>query len=466
MTHKGVVLKKILLIPALAVLVAASALGGTGAIATAAAVHLHIDKNDPDCSDAGPGTRATPLCSINAGTSRAIAGQTIHIAAGAYRERVMFGHSGTAGHPIVLAAANGVVLSSSSTGIELSGRRWITIRGIAVKGTVSYGIDVRSGSHITIKDVRVSGSGSPISGRTRSGIHFGGTDSLITRVVSHHNTDAGIFLGSAATAVAVRHSTAFANARGYVRAAPGIDIRGVGNDITGNIVHDNEDSGIQVYAGANSNLVAANAVYDNGDHGIDVLRSRNTLIVSNTVVGNMTAGINVEGDSIDTTLANNISVDNALTNTFGQKGNICVDMTSVSGTTVDYDIVFLGSPGTVVKWNGTAYRSIVDLAAETGQESHGLQAEPLWMSSTPGDFAWLRARRPSTAPTPMLLGTHGETSSFRSGWTIPIRRTPARGPVITTTAVPTSSSLGRPPSPPRRLRSRSSTSGAIRLAGT
>jgi hypothetical protein len=55
---------------------------------------------------------------------------------------VTFGHSGSAGNPIVLAGAPGVTLASSSTGVEMSGRRWITIRGIVVKGTDSYGIEV------------------------------------------------------------------------------------------------------------------------------------------------------------------------------------------------------------------------------------------------------------------------------------------------------------------------------------
>lgn len=354
--------------------------------AQGAPIHLFVDRNDRGCTDAGHGSRGEPFCSINAATSRAVAGQRIHVAPGAYRGRVTFGHSGSAGTPIVLAAMPGVTLTSSSTGVDLIGRSWITIRGIVVKGTGSYGIDVRSGSHITIRNVRVTDAGSPSSGGTRSGIYFGGTDSLITRVTSDHNSDAGIFLASVAARVVVKKSIAFANARGHVRAAPGIDVRGVSNVIRANILHHNEDSGIQLYNGANATLVAANVVYDNGDHGIDVLHSKDATIVSNTVVGNVTSGINVEGGSTNTAIVNNISVDNALSNPVGQKGNICVDRDSVHGTTVDYDVLFLSSPGTMAKWNGTSYDSLADLAEATGQESHGLQEEPRWVAPGQGDF--------------------------------------------------------------------------------
>jgi parallel beta-helix repeat protein len=300
---------------------------------------------------------------------------------------VTFGHSGSAGNPIILAgAAPGVTLTSSSTGIDLSGRRWITIRGIVVKGTGSYGIVARSGSHITIRNMRVTDAGSPSPGETRSGISFGGTHSLITGVTSDHNSDAGIYLRSGAARVVVRQSIAFANARGHVRAAPGIDVRGVGNVIRGNILHDNEDSGIQLYNGANGTLVAANVVYDNGDHGIDILDSKAATVVSNTVVRNFTSGINVEGGSTNTTVVNNISVDNALSNPVGQKGNISVDRDSILGTDVDYDVLFLSAPGTMAKWSGRSYDSLADFAGATGQEAHGLQEQPRWVRPAQGNF--------------------------------------------------------------------------------
>src|SRR5207253_1381695 len=111
---------------------------------------------------------------------------------------------------------------------------------------------------------------------------------------------------------------------------PGIDIRGSGNTVSKNLVYQNEDSGMQFYNGANNNVAIDNVAWGNGDHGIDNLSSTSTTIVSNTVYLNTTAGINVEATSTGATIRNNISMDNALSNSFGQKGNIRVDANSTS----------------------------------------------------------------------------------------------------------------------------------------
>ena len=133
-----------------------------------------------------------------------------------------------------------------------------------------------------------------------------------------------------------------------MRAAPGIDVRSGGNTLIGNVVHDNEDSGIQIFgSGGNpspNNLVVNNLCYDNGDHGIDVSSAGSQRIIGNDVYRNATSGINVEGPSGGTTLSNNISVDNAIGST-GTKGNIRVDPASVAGTTLDYDLVYLEHAG-------------------------------------------------------------------------------------------------------------------------
>ena len=92
-----------------------------------------------------------------------------------------------------------------------------------------------------------------------------------------------------------------------------------GNTIIKNVVHDNEDSGIQFYPGGNNNVAADNLSYHNmgittvqlancdhpttgntsdcftGDHGIDDLAVTGNQITGNTVYANTTAGINVEG---------------------------------------------------------------------------------------------------------------------------------------------------------------------------
>ena len=67
-----------------------------------------------------------------------------------------------------------------------------------------------------------------------------------------------------------------------------------------------------------------NLVYDNGDHGLDCLGSAGDRVIGNTVVGNATAGINVEGGCSGAVVADNISVDNAIGST-RTIGNIRLD---------------------------------------------------------------------------------------------------------------------------------------------
>ena len=133
--------------------------------------------------------------------------------------------------------------------------------------------------------------------------------------------------------------------------------------------------------------------YANGDHGIDVLNSTNTVVVSNSVYGNVTSGINVEGcaakPSTGATLRNNISVDSGLSSTT-TKGDIRVDVNSTPGTTLDYDETYLSSPGTMVTWGSKQYTTLSALATATGQETHGLDnqngGDPQWVSPSTGDF--------------------------------------------------------------------------------
>ena len=98
-----------------------------------------------------------------------------------------------------------------------------------------------------------------------------------------------------------------------------------------------------------------NLVYGNGDHGIDVYVSAGARVVANTVDRNTTAGINVEGGSSQALIENNIAVDNSVDSP-RSKGNIRVDLNSVEGTRMDFDLLYmttpslLGKPSYLVVW--------------------------------------------------------------------------------------------------------------------
>ena len=335
---------------------------GTG-LPAAATVH-HVDKNHPACSDEGRDTAAVPLCSIGAGASRAGPGDTVRVASGIYLERVKVQRSGTEENPIVIEAADeaDVVVSGAENGFYVVDASWIVIRGFTVTNTTSYGVYLKDSSHIAVEYNRVTRAGRRKQGETRGGIYLKATtDSEIRGNTTIHNSDAGIYLSQGTTGITVINNVAKYNARAYEQAAPGIDVRTGGNRIVGNISHHNEGSGIQLRSYSSGepspdNLVTDNVCYDNGENGIHVLDAPGTRIIGNTVFNNATAGINVEGNSSGATLANNISMDNAVGSST-TLGNIRVDGRSAPDTTLDYNIYFLSRPGITISWRGKKYPS-------------------------------------------------------------------------------------------------------------
>jgi hypothetical protein len=173
-------------------------------------------------------------------------------------------------------------------------------------------------------------------------------------------------------------------------------------------VYDNEDSGIQFYNGAANNVAVNNLAYNNGDHGIDALSSTGNAIVSNSIHGNFTSGITLVTGSTGSVVRNNIVADNGTT----KRGDLWVDTASSSGTSLDYDLVNQSGPGTLITWGGTKYSTVSAFTTATGNESHGLQADPNWANPGNADFHL-------TAGSPAIdsadSGTPQETSSDMAG---------------------------------------------------
>jgi len=367
----------------------ATLLGATSAPALGADSTLYVDGSSASCSNSGSGTAAQPFCTISAAVPHAGAGQTVQVAGGTYTEDVKVSSSGSPGAPIAFTAAPGaaVTLTGKTDGFTLTNASWVTVNGFQVTRTTSYGINVTGGSHVTISANHVTFSGQPVQGQIAAGIRLSGvTSSLVSGNDSDRNSDYGIMLVGGSTGVEVRGNTTYANSRVYERATAGIRIyQSPGNIVDRNITHDNQDSGIECYPGANNTLVYDNVSYDNGDHGIDNLTATGEVIVGNTVYGNVTAGINVEGGSTGATIADNISVDNGIGSP-RTHSDIRVEQGSTAGTTMDYDLVHLTTPDTLLIWSSVSYKSLSAFQAASGQEAHGIDADPRWSAPGAGDF--------------------------------------------------------------------------------
>lgn len=372
-------------------LLALGALGFDGGAAGAAPHRTsYVNRSAASCSDsARSGSAARPFCTIRAAASHATAGVTVRVAKGVYRGRVKVRASGTERRPIVFTAAPGakVVITGGENGFSLSRANWIRISGFTITHTIEYGISVEDASYVTLSNNRVRYAGRPAAGRAKYGIRLENVKhSLITQNVVDHNTNSGIALVDGSRLNDITGNETFANAKRYERSAAGIHLyASPRNVVTRNISHDNEDSGIDLSHSVD-NVVSNNVSYNNGDHGVDVTGgSARARVVANSIYGNLTAGINVEGSSTGVTVANNVSIQNGVGSP-RTKSNIRVDSSSVPGTSLDYDIVSIeGGQAVLLIWNSVSYTSLAALQKK-GQEPHGIQADPRWEDAANGDF--------------------------------------------------------------------------------
>jgi hypothetical protein len=350
----------------------------------------YVDNTNPNCSETGPGDVSQPYCTIGKGTSHLLPGGTVYVGNGTYPERVTVPVSGNATAQVTVAAlpgANPVVgTATQANGIYLPNRSYVTVSGLTVSGTSGDGVYTTGCDHITLSGIHVTGSGQGTANVSKGFKLISTTNSTISGDIADHNTDSGIYLAQGSTGNLITGNSSYANARVTVRQAAGIDLRSGGNTVLNNVTRDNEDSGIQLYTGSDGSLVANNLSYRNGDHGIDDFQAANQRIIGNSVYNNATAGINLEGGSTGGLVANNISVDNGLGSS-RSVGNIRVDASAQSGTTVRYNVVYLHAPGAYYVWGITSFASLAAFVTATGQESGGTQADPRWASPDTGNFA-------------------------------------------------------------------------------
>jgi parallel beta-helix repeat protein len=386
-----------------------STLSFTTAPAGSKTYYVDNTNNTVTCADlngTAGGTLVAPFCMIGYAAAYADAGDTVHVLAGTYPETVKPTGNGGDGMRLIFSAEAGVKVTGNGlpnignpTGaggaFRLTSKGYIQVNGFTIDQTADYGIYAIGSNNIEIYNNHVSYSGSTTF--DRAGIYLNETtNSTINLNTTDHNYGDGIRLNGSSSNT-VSNNISYGNATLFGSFATGINLlNSAHNVIARNITYANEDTGLNFYSGSSYNLVILNLTYGNSDHGIDNNASPYNTLISNTVHGNVTVGINFEHDdagnpSDHATLVNNISVENGYRHQVGSPdpltvshpGNIRVDEESTVGTTMDYDLVYKATPGTIqIVWNGLNYTDtqLEAFKAASGQEAHILQGDPLFLA--------------------------------------------------------------------------------------
>ena len=379
---------------ALILLTTATALLAVASPSSAASASYYVDRTVA-CSDTGLGTSATPYCTITKGVAALRAGDTLFIGNGTYAETIKPLVSGTNHNPVTVTRWPGrspTIGTGATYGAYVVGRSYVVVSDLTFTDTVIDGIYVSGSDHVTISGNTVTAAGDPRQGGTAPGISLRSSSaSTVSGNTSDHNSSHGFYVAGTASGNTIEGNEASLNAEGWQRNAVGIDVLAPGNTVLRNVVHDNEDSGLQFSIGGDNNLATLNVSYNNGDHGIDNFNVTGGRLIGNTVYRNCTSGINVEGTSGNYTVKNNVAVDNAVYPAYNgiscsrRAGNIGIWDSAPATTTVDHNLVQLTKAGTMYAFK-SAYTSLAAMQTATGQEASGVQADPKFASVASGDF--------------------------------------------------------------------------------
>ena len=265
-------------------------------------------------------------------------------------------------------------------GFTMFTKSWINIEGFEVQHASDRGIYLQTNcANVHVMGNRVAWSAS-------YGIQaVGGSDLRIEGNRVSDNGNHGIGLISGATNCTVADNESFRNANPVQRVANGIYLFGAPNiQVLRNNLHHNQDTGLEVDGGSNDVVSVNNVSWANGDHGYDHLASTGAQHVDDVAYGNFLDGFSWENNSQNGHMANCISANNGITSTPG--ADLRVDAGSVGGFSSDYDLFWNQTSTTPIVFGGAFYSTVAAFQSATGNETHGLQANPSFVAAATGDF--------------------------------------------------------------------------------
>jgi len=289
-----------------------------------------VDKQNPACSDAGPGTPAAPFCTIGKGASVALAGDTVQIKKGVYREQINPAASGAPGMPITYRGTWPLTLILGTNALSGSAS-W------SPAGPTSWSIPYDPPSNPTqvfVDGMRLAVAGSAATLTPNSFffdavanvlyVDIGGSNPGVGHIVEAGARDYGFQLASGRSNIVIRDVAIWGTNRTGIRAFNttnfavlqnrisfaaeyGVSLEGgTGATLRGNLSQHNGDSGFRV-VDATAFTVEENTSKSNGLFGIEVVRGSGHTIKGNKILQNARQGINIENSAGNQVIANTTS---------------------------------------------------------------------------------------------------------------------------------------------------------------
>ncbi len=276
-------------------------------------------------------------------------------------------------------AARRAAVGRRSYGIQSNGESWVTIDGFTVLRAETYGIlfdGPLTGAVATHDTVRWSFDAG-IYAENCWALHIAGN-------VSTDNGNHGIalLLGTTGCTIANNECARNVTTPGALVACGIMVSASPGNVVSGNLLHDNDDEGLQFQNGADGSVSLQNRAWNNNDHGFDDLKDRGVLHVGDDAYGNRRAGFVIDGGSVDDSLFDCIGVVNGLQGGY----DLWVDSTSTAGFVSNDNLFWNPNGESVVRYGKTDYASVAAYSAVSGQDTRTLEADPLFVDPMNGDF--------------------------------------------------------------------------------
>jgi hypothetical protein len=361
---------------------------GAGVLTSSAAAAdpsvLYVDNEaGANCSDSGGGTASQPYCTLAAADAAVSPGQTVEVTSGIYPEHLTITKSGTPGAPIVFRAAVGfrVLLTGPDAGITIAGQHDVTVRDFAVsQSTTGTGIAVSQSARITLlQDVS-----QPQAAGQSAIVLSAVTDSTLTSVVAIARGATGVVLDEATSGVTATGLTVLDNGT-LGTAEDGVDILGPDNALLRSRLRLNTGAGVYVGPQARRTVLAGNQVQGNHGFGVDVSAATGVAITNNTVVDNCFGGIRMRDGASGASVQNNIvALDGWESNQTQCIPALPVGIglydTSVTSSTVDYNLVHETAASDFDYAWGTPVHTLADFRTLSGQGQHDIDADPQFVS--------------------------------------------------------------------------------------